>query len=113
MQTRDAIEEVRALHNHICILYDMELVRVIGFREDELDYYYHVRNMDGREWFGTFVGGCVSLKDSYPGYEVLDANWARNHCPPSEEFLVSKATDEENAAMYGENGSFFSSMNAE
>lgn len=101
-----AVAEVQALFNRICILHDSDLVRVVGFHEDGMDYYYHVRcrERDARngrtEWFATYVGACVSL-EGIERYDQLEADFTRNGCPPAEAFIDSTATRAEDHQFYG------------
>lgn len=95
------IDEVRKIFNHICIVHDMELVRVIGFHEDVMDYYYIVKTQSGKIYYATFVGPCVSLADSYPRYDIMEQNFHRNGCERAEHFQFTIATDAENYKMYG------------
>jgi hypothetical protein len=106
MSKKSILEEARDLHNHICILFDHDLVRVIGYHEDEIDCYYKVCDANGKIWCATAVGYCVSLKDIYPRYDILDDSFNRNHCPRTKVFEVTIATPEENAAMYGPGGTW-------
>lgn len=94
MDIDDMIEEVRPIHNDICILYDSELVRVVGVAEDEADLYYIVRRTNGpgkNEFWASAVGGIISLNGLYPEdrYVYLDSSLEMNGAPPSEEFIVS------------------------
>lgn len=94
------IEEVRDMFNHICLLHDSELVRCIGFAEDALDFYYIVKDKFGKLSFGTFVGACISLKDSYERYGQLENIFNLNGCPPEEEFIIKKFSDLDNWKTY-------------
>lgn len=91
MIDKDAfIEELRAMHNDICIVHDDELVRLIGFYEDAHDYYYHVVKRDGTAYYASCVGACISLKDKYPRYDVIEEIFHINHCPRRPEFFVDR-----------------------
>ena len=88
------IEEMRPLHNHICILYESELVRLVGIHDGEYDYYYRVRSIQpgGKgEYLASAVGHIVSLKHLYPEerYATMDATFALNGAGPSDNFLVT------------------------
>lgn len=106
MKREDAVAEAKALFNRICIVHDSDLVRVVGFHEDGMDYYYHVRTRErdarrGRtEWFATYVGACVSLQ-GIDRYEHLEADFTRDGCPPAEEFLDTTASRAQDHAFYG------------
>ena len=84
----EVIAEMKAMHNHICILADTDLVRLIGFDEDETDYYYIVRELGGRETGCSYVGPCISLKGKVERYEQMDDVFALNNAGPTEEFKI-------------------------
>ena len=55
-RTVDEFEaKCRGMFNHIVMLYDFELVRLIGCGEDEDDWYYIVQ----RPYFNENLGGVV------------------------------------------------------
>lgn len=104
------VAEVKALFNDICLVADTNLVRLIGFHEDEMDFYYHVKYMSCNrpayitspnqlEHYSSFVGPCVSLKGIYPRYEQLETIFTLNGCPPVDSFRDTTATAEENREM--------------
>ena len=88
MTVDEAVEIVRPLFNSICIICDMELVRVIGFGYDDMDYYYITKHKNGRIVWETFVGHCVSLKDIYPRYDRMEELFHINHCPREENLVL-------------------------
>lgn len=85
-------DEMRPFHNDICILYDSELVRLIGVHEDQVDLYYVVQNRRGKVSYCTAVGSCVSLKNRYPvdRYESMDHLFSLNGAPPVAHFQVTQ-----------------------
>lgn len=90
MTREDFIKEMRAMHNHIVIVHDHQLGRLVGFHEDDNDYYYHVRHIDrGPTVYHSAVGHCESLKGVYSRYDVLDRIFTMNGAPPSDEFLIT------------------------
>jgi hypothetical protein len=100
------IEEVRALHNHVCVVHDSDLARVVGFHEDAFDAYYACLRMNrpGQEknlFYASMVGAAVSLK-GIDHYDQLDSTFALNGAPPTKEFSVTVASRDEDAATYGE-----------
>lgn len=104
MKFEDFIEEMKPFHNHICIIYDTDLVRLVGVHNDERDYYYTVKSMNGRHpgmtqnlWHGTAVGHIISLKDIYPKdrYEYMDKIFEWNGATKEENFLVTEEKYEE------------------
>jgi hypothetical protein len=85
------IADCQLMFNHICVLYDTELVRLIGVHEDEIDLYYHVRYSNGKELYASAVGWCYSLKGMLPDekYERLDRSWSKGNNRPEPELLIS------------------------
>lgn len=101
------IDEVRAMHNLICLLYDTDLVRVVGIHFDGTDAYYVTRSMShfGQEPVdrkSTMVGGCDSMKGVLPRYERTDELFAMNGCPPTETFAVTADTRRQFGEMAGD-----------
>jgi len=87
------IKLIRPIHNDICILYDTNLVRVVGVAEDERDLYYIVRDLEHRdhpEHWASAVGHIVSLNGIYPEerYKHMDDVFRMNGAERSEEFIV-------------------------
>jgi hypothetical protein len=104
-------EECRLMFNDICIISDMDLVRLVGCSFDLMDSYYHVRfpngfhsSAMGYDMHMSAVGACISLKGIYPRYDQLENHFNLNGCPPVSEFIETVSTPEENEKMYGENG---------
>jgi hypothetical protein len=87
------LEECRTIFNHICIVGDTTLARLIGYAEDAADAYYHVREIGGREVFCLAVGACESLKEKRTRYKDMDNAFALNGCPPADEFRVSRRNE--------------------
>lgn len=91
-------DECRPFHNDICVLYDSELVRLVGVHEDEDDFYYRVRRIipPRREFLASAVGRIVSLRAIYPAdeYQHMDQVFTLNGAGPSEEFLVTRPATE-------------------
>lgn len=90
------IEELKAQFNDICIVHDTEICRLIGFYEDEFDYYYHVRLLHGKDLYSSAVGHLLSLKKLLPEkeYQRMDNVFALNQCAPEAEFKISGGPDE-------------------
>ena len=86
------INELKQIHNHICMLYDFKLVRLIGFGEDDEDYYYVVKNRQGKIWWASCVGWCYSIKHYLPEerYSQTENIFNLNGGTPEEEFLVAQ-----------------------
>lgn len=96
-------DKMRPFHNHICILYDAELVRLIGVHEDQVDLYYVVQNRQGKVSYASAVGACVSLKDCYPAdrYESMDHLFSLNGAPAVAHFQVTQNLTENPFRMRG------------
>ena len=95
----DFINELILMHNHIGISHDYQLGRLIGFHEDEVDYYYIIQypgtwGVAPKRIYATAVGRFVSLVGRYPEpeYTYLDDQFARNGCEKVNEFIISKDT---------------------
>jgi hypothetical protein len=93
------IKDLKKMHNHIGIINDTELGRLVGFSEDFMDYYYIIRHIcnerihKDNEGFNTthhsMVGSFVSLKDIYGDrYTHMDEIFTINGAPPSKEFII-------------------------
>ena len=96
MTTRESfIERMRAMHNDIGLYGHTDLSRLIGFHEDDTDFYYHLRGIQrpvkDREFYGSAVGPFLSLKPWIPprDYEAMDRIFTLNGALPSDEFLIS------------------------
>lgn len=92
MTREEYIEKTKKVFNHIGILNDTEIVRCIGFAEDDEDYYWIVVSPERSLVYSSMVGGFVSLKDlNYPRYEYMEM--AMNDywgCPREKEFIIEK-----------------------
>lgn len=87
------IEKYSKLHNHMCVLYDMEIVRLIGVGEDDYDYYYIVQGKGQQEeYWASAVGWLYSLKGMLPEekYKRLENHWDINNVPVTE-FIIKRA----------------------
>lgn len=83
--------EYRRFHNHICVVHDCELVRLIGVAESPEDYYYKAVRLGGKVGYYSTVGSCVSLKECYPDperYATLDKVFGFNRAQPTQEFEI-------------------------
>lgn len=81
-------DEFRSIHNHICVVHDCKLVRLVGVAEDDDDFYYRVVEMGGMVSYCSAVGPCVSIKSGIPPerYESMDRVFELNNAPPTQEF---------------------------
>lgn len=76
MNFKDFTKEMQPLHNHICIIHDMHLGRLVGVHEDEIDYYYTILTIKGNIVYYSAVGACISLK-SIERYEMLNNSFQK------------------------------------
>jgi len=83
-------DKFRPFHNDICLLYDTDLVRLLGVAEDDWDLYYVVQKLGyGKDrYWASAVGWLVSMKDRLPRYEITENMFTINNCPPNEKFEV-------------------------
>lgn len=86
-------EEFKPFHNHIGILHDLELVRILGVGEDDDDYYYICSSIHrGRYdvFKSTACGWLYSLKGMIPDdrYEQIDGMFEANGSPKTDSFKV-------------------------
>lgn len=96
-------DEMRPLHNHICIVHDEWMGRLVGIHEDAMDLYYRIRLREsdrlrhgGREEvYMTCVGACETLQ-GVERYDRIEANFTRQGCPPADEFMITTADRAEN-----------------
>ena len=87
------IDTMLPLHNHICILHDIQLVRLVGVHKDDYDYYYTVKSLDTSrgKFYASALGHIVSLKGLYPEerYDYMDKIFEMNGSGPEEEFSIT------------------------
>lgn len=87
-------EEMKPFHNHICILHDCELVRLVGIHRDKIDFYYTVKSMTNRKgkFYASAVGHIISLKGIYPEdrYDYMDKIFGWNGAEQEENFLITE-----------------------
>ncbi len=97
MTFEELVEEVRPFHNHMCIMYDMEIVRLIGVGRDDSDYYYivQVRNRESPINWSSAVGHLYSLEGLIPEerYNTMERIFSMNWGKPTETFLESIGED--------------------
>ena len=92
-------EEMRPLHNQMCILYDTDVVRLVGVGRDESDFYYITRSIRDKRGvrpgnWSSAVGHILSLKGLYPAerYAYMDHVFGLNDAGPSDEFIIIDET---------------------
>lgn len=93
-------DEMRPFHNHLGLLYDDSLVRLLGVGQDVCDLYYIVKEKYKAPYWATAVGHFRSLKDSYERYDFMDEAFRLNECGPNETFLMLTASDAQNWDLY-------------
>ena len=96
MTLHQLAEKYKPHHNELCLLYDTEMVRLIGVGQDDQDLYYIVQKMgyngknnDHISW-STAVGRILPLKGIIPeySYKRADSVHTFNGCGPTKNFLV-------------------------
>ena len=91
MTFEELAEEIKPFHNHMCIMYDMEVVRLIGVGRDDCDYYYivQVRNRESPINWASAVGHLYSLKGLIPEerYNTMERVFSMNWGNPLKPFL--------------------------
>ncbi|MFZ3583161.1 hypothetical protein ACOI1H_13455 [Loktanella sp. DJP18] len=90
--------ELRPHHNEMCLLYDDQVVRLLGVGRDDDDLYYIVQQRDrhSRTWSDADVTWCSAVGRITPLKPLVgDAQHARmeslftlNKLPPNDSFLV-------------------------
>lgn len=91
-------EEYKPFHNHICLMYGSELVRLLGVKEADDDFYYIGRSIGFNSNIVSYsaVGHCESLKGKLETYDHMENAFTLNGCPASETFqIVQYAGDRE------------------
>ena len=89
-QLAELAEEISPFHNHIGILYDTDLVRILGVGEEDNDLYYVCSSIGRGVHLSSAVGFLYSLKGMIPEqrYAVRDAVFTVNGVPPTDAFDV-------------------------
>lgn len=88
------MKECKKVFNHIGLLYDTDIVRLIGYAEDDDDCYYLVLQPDflgkHKVVWASMVGAFESLKNChYPRYKQLENQMSGIwNCPPEKDFLI-------------------------
>ncbi|MHB8226259.1 dATP/dGTP pyrophosphohydrolase domain-containing protein [Acidithiobacillus sp.] len=82
--------EVEPILNHICIVFDSDIGRLVGVAEDDRDFYYVVDRIRGGRTLYSAVGPVVSLKGAIPEdrYASMDGIHTVNGCPAVERMVV-------------------------
>ena len=95
------LEELRPFFNDIGLLYDTEVVRLIGYAQSPVDCYYitQKRHFTGEKYDGicysSMVGSFVSLKGIYPRYEQLEHMFTNVwNCPPVSEAIIKEIEED-------------------
>jgi hypothetical protein len=82
--------EVEPILNHICIVFDSDVGRLVGVAEDKNDLYYVVDRIRGGRTPYSAVGPVVSLKGRIHNdrYVSMDGIHELNRCPAVERMVV-------------------------
>ncbi len=91
----DFASEMKTYHNDICVLYDSEIVRLVGVHQDTYDFYYTVKSLDkkrGSFYYASAVGHLISLKGIYPSerYDHMNDVFNINGATEETEFLITE-----------------------
>lgn len=91
--------KMEPFHNHICLMYDVEMVRLIGVGVDDYDFYYLVKpwnkkNQNDPILWASAVGTLYSLKGLIPdvAYNRSNQIFEHNGLKPEDEFFILDAT---------------------
>lgn len=89
------LESCKLIFNDICMLYDSDLVRLIGFEATNEDCYYIVKEKTGKIMYCSAVGHLYSLKTvlSKEQYNRLESNFEINKCPKENTFIEQYRND--------------------
>jgi len=84
----------RLIFNKICIDEMGKLVRLIGFGDDEEDFYYITKNSKGEVVWHSMVGGLIPLKGRISNWDYWKlergfSGWEgrEGECPPEKRFI--------------------------
>lgn len=80
MSFEEFIDKYKHLFNKLVIAFDCKIHRLLGFAEDELDYYFILKDRSGKEIWHTAVGGIIDIT-MVDRYKYLDNVFHINHCP--------------------------------
>lgn len=85
--------EISLVLNHICLVHDTELARIIGVGVDDDDFYYVGQVLPGRPSKSgiiqfSAVGPYESLKGKLERYDILDNLFTLNGMAPVAEMLI-------------------------
>ncbi|MDA8151503.1 MAG: DUF550 domain-containing protein [Acidithiobacillus sp.] len=75
--------QMEPMLNHICIVFDTDIGRLVGVAEDDHDFYYLVDTIACKRTRYSAVGHVFSLKDRIPEdrYAAMDRMHTENGCP--------------------------------
>lgn len=83
----DLLNKCKKHFNEIGLFGDTDICRLIGFGEDEEDFYYKVMRPIGEITYASAVGPWESLKGFYPRYVQLESQFSGVwDCPSQPEF---------------------------
>jgi hypothetical protein len=87
------MEECLSHFNEIGILNDSDIVRLVGYAEDEDDVYYVVAYPSfvcdsPKIVYSSMVGSWETLKGIYSRYDRLERQFVYWNCPPQENPVV-------------------------
>lgn len=97
MNLKDHEANFAPFHNHVCLLYSMKVVRLVGVAEDASDFYYVVREIGRGEYWASAVGHISSLRGKLDEgeYERADNLLSLNGAGPTDGFAAISEPDPE------------------
>ena len=81
MTFQDFCAEMAPFENHIGIVADTDVVRLVGVGQDDMDCYYICKDRRGKEVWWSAVGAFETLI-GLRRYEQIEATFMLNGCPP-------------------------------
>lgn len=88
------LEEINEHLNEIVLSLSFEATRLIGFAEDNHDYYYILERLGGKRIYDSCVGKIVYLKHlPEEDYKMIERVFTLNSSPGVSEMVVEKLDD--------------------
>jgi hypothetical protein len=84
LNSKRAEKICRKMFNHMGFHWgDQRICRLIGFGDDEEDFYYITKDSSGKIIWHSMVGGFCTLKGRIPNHDYKNLEYG---CPPEKEF---------------------------
>jgi len=90
------VKKLKKHHNEMCLLYDTDICRLVGFVDGGMDYYYLIRTRAGKVMLASAVGRILPLKNILPddNYQRMDEDFERNTAGKVEKFIHLHTTED-------------------